>query len=475
MAVTNRGTLIGLDYITVETAAANLASDIETALTIKIVNGDDSKSPGSQVDTAYVSAGVTITATDKDGAALVVNQGGTPNPSATVVNGTVVVPDFSVTIPGGPASGPVLVKVQTNLSEDTIKTITGRNYRPFGQVSKTVVTATHKFVVTAPANATRGVPFNLVIQSVLISDNSLDTAFVPAGNVTLSGVFSDPADVLSPLFTNNTGWVNGKKTVSVTISTGTGSDTATLTALDPATVRTGSASLAVAATLVGRAVTDNRVFSASVNTIEAPNAARFAADQNTVQTNFEADTTLVLSSTFERSVNVSNISHGADLSCGYIKIPIQAGDKIGLQSATLKGKFIARIGQATSVFSNEPHKFSVKVFLTETDPQGAGPFDFTSGLALKNMIETVEVEYTNINQRQVDAGGTPASPVAIELDLGLALKNFIVAMTGTDLYVWMYIDADALVDFVAPFDTAGSHSHDVFEDNLASMSLELYK
>ena len=102
--------------------------------------------------------------------------------------------------------------------------------------------------LTAPAVIERGSAFNLTIQGLLV-DGTNDTSYVPpgdiAGRVYLS-VESDDAETISPLYTDGTGWSNGAKTVSCTISNGTGRHMLIIKAYDSNTDRQGYTEVSIA-------------------------------------------------------------------------------------------------------------------------------------------------------------------------------------------------------------------------------------
>ena len=101
------------------------------------------------------------------------------------------------------------------------------------------------FSVT-PANftPTRGAAFNITIQA-LNDDGIPDTTYAPSGDVAISIDSDDPSDIISPTTTDNTGWSNGSKVVSVTISGGSGVDTASITCSQSTDEKSGSAGVAV--------------------------------------------------------------------------------------------------------------------------------------------------------------------------------------------------------------------------------------
>lgn len=85
----------------------------------------------------------------------------------------------------------------------------------------------------------RGVPFDVEIQAIKNNgDHWWD--YEPTGNVNINLTSADPADVIAPLLTDNTGWLNGRKVVSCTITGGGGDDAILVEAEDAITGYSGS-------------------------------------------------------------------------------------------------------------------------------------------------------------------------------------------------------------------------------------------
>lgn len=96
----------------------------------------------------------------------------------------------------------------------------------YGFVTVNLQTVAMTFTLTVPESVQRDIPFDLVIQAS-------NPAYVPAGNVNIALNSDDENDTISPLFTNNVGWVAGAKTVACTITGGDGEDSYEIIINDP--------------------------------------------------------------------------------------------------------------------------------------------------------------------------------------------------------------------------------------------------
>lgn len=133
------------------------------------------------------------------------------------------------------------------------------------------------FLVSAPASVSRDTAFDVALQSYDISTGEFDTSYTPAGDVTISGECSDGEDYLLPAYTENTGWSDGKKTVSCTVDGGSDGDTCEITVTDPASGRTGSITVMVSATSLSPE-TEMPVYSKSFE--DYPGGVRYGGTQN---------------------------------------------------------------------------------------------------------------------------------------------------------------------------------------------------
>jgi len=128
----------------------------------------------------------------------------------------------------------------------------------------------------------RGVAFNVTLQA-LTTNNEPDTTYVPSGDTDLI-ITGDPSDVISPTSTDNTGWVDGEKTVSVTINGGTGADSTIFTAQQAADGVAGTITLVVGGVETGLSLagfSDDVVGGGNEATLSA---ALLACNANTLTT-----------------------------------------------------------------------------------------------------------------------------------------------------------------------------------------------
>ena len=97
---------------------------------------------------------------------------------------------------------------------------------------RTNAVCSNSFTVTVPGSMPRGTAFDVTLQAVLTGTEVPVPAYVPTGDVTLNLNSSDGDDTMLPVSTDNTGWVDGAKTFSCTITGGSTSATFAITASD---------------------------------------------------------------------------------------------------------------------------------------------------------------------------------------------------------------------------------------------------
>jgi len=174
----------------------------------------------------------TITAQDDNGLIVQVSADGSTYTDSIDVSATSGAYTGSVYFETPDAvATPIAVRFQV-ASADAIN-----EYQPYGVDS--VELAVKTLMVSAPSVITRGASFNITIG--LLLDGILDTSYTPAGDIDLSIVSTDVADILNPPTTDNTGWSGGLKTVACTVSGGADSDGIILTAEDSALGASGTA------------------------------------------------------------------------------------------------------------------------------------------------------------------------------------------------------------------------------------------
>jgi hypothetical protein len=105
---------------------------------------------------------------------------------------------------------------------------------------------TYSLKLTCPAHVTRGVAFDLTIQGWNDTSNLKDGSYEPATSVLVTLVSADTDSLVGyppGITVDSTGWVDGAKTISVTLSGGSGElQAAVLGAADQSVTREGTAS-----------------------------------------------------------------------------------------------------------------------------------------------------------------------------------------------------------------------------------------
>ena len=174
---------IGLDYLTATTTDASIFDGVATEMVITAKDGD------TDTDTAYDGCSVTITVQDS---ATIPNTLVTNHDTYELTSGVATISDFTVTIPPA-TTGPFNIYVQTVLTEDDIKEVSGRDYYPNGWVQKLYGIETLAFTAD-PDSVSRGANFTLSIEAQDSHGNKA-TDLTPTVTLTLND--ADVDDILS--------------------------------------------------------------------------------------------------------------------------------------------------------------------------------------------------------------------------------------------------------------------------------------
>ncbi len=321
------------------------------------------------------------------------------------------------------------------------------------------------FLVTGPATITRGVAFDLDIQSYKTTNGQLDTGYVP-DTIVQTDIAPFPSTVVgtwTPYSTNNVGWVDGKKTVNALITGGTGSGIVTFWIHDPNSSREGFLEVPIAPSILEIAPLDGQKYNSlqtysnpGTNDWDAAAITEFADVQNNAQAAFDADTTLsniIGVGHLTRLVNAQeSFSAGrAAIRLGYYSFTVTDPQKAGLKAVRLKVKLYSRYQRDDIAGFPSPEIFQFSQYawtrFLVLSPSEAGN-TYPSGLAMKNMSPTTTIEYTWINQQQITLGGTVSVPVYIYIDIP---KEWVADLVGNTLYLWHYIAARSIFAFNSDF------------------------
>jgi hypothetical protein len=319
------------------------------------------------------------------------------------------------------------------------------------------------FVVSTVANTARNSDFVIRIQAIN-ELGLLETDYVPDGDVTIGLLSTDLSDVIVPATTDNTGWVDGMKEVTCQIQDGTGTQSGTISIIDPDTGRIGQIEIAIAASKfeyshvqVGGyygyapAGDDEPPYVPVDCTNEA--ATLWLQMQGDSDAAFLADTVLGTGGSgssmplYKRSLDLYSYVYGYSEQCGgYTKYYIPPADRVGIKAARLYcAAYATRIYTQgvgvdwNEIFSEIVNNWTLKIALNES---GAA---FASGLELANMVADSVIPFSWLNSEQIRAGAYfnvpyPGASEYVPIDMEIPIdKNPIINMVGDYLYVWCYI------------------------------------
>lgn len=315
------------------------------------------------------------------------------------------------------------------------------------------------FNVIAIPNITRGAAFNLVLQAVDV-DGAPDTAYTPAGNVDIDLTSSDGADSIAPLFTDNTGWVDGKKTVACTITGGAGSDSYTIDVEDPATSATGSESGAIAAATS----TVSRYIDYAWVGQGTGSGGWIEADWNSAFATMYA--TFLVGGGLFRAINAdwNVIDSGGNVrwttAAGYTWLDVtnpQKAKTLVNCTLTITSSIATRVprgGAGVVSYWGDAYGKSLALKFTNT------PTSYTNGAQIAAMTPDLVISFEEINERMLiqEAAQWPVATSAINIKIPNSVINSLV---GNILCVWFYIigadDVPAFGDFEISANLSGAN------------------
>ena len=314
------------------------------------------------------------------------------------------------------------------------------------QFNDSVIVATQYpgfYVTSNNYNITRGTPFNITIQAH-DGNGALDTTYVPSGNVNITlPVKSDPLDNINPTYTDNTGWVNGSKSVAVTINGGSGSDTVTINCAD-AVGRQGEDDIAIAAASVVIGYSAKQYYqgidsytNAGMPDGSPGSATEWDNTQNDSLAAFKADTTLSVAGTLWVVYNVSDSNTYAQFfvsdAGGYLQFTVTPAQRAGAKAVYLEvPAYCCYIPNPGSQDWDDQFSYNTTLHIALSE----SPASYGSGLALWNMISDANINYAKINALHRSMGHTPPNISTMpRIPIKLPL-SFFASMTTSTAYVW---------------------------------------
>jgi hypothetical protein len=303
-------------------------------------------------------------------------------------------------------------------------------------------------------NLTRGVAANLVIQG-LDADGKTDTAYVPTTSCTISLVSTDVGDAILPVTTDNTGWVNGSKTVAVTVSGGAGVDAYAITVVDDTTGQESTVEGAIAANLVSRSHSTGEYYRGSAADVDlftddwdAAAPGRWATMKSDLLADFDADVAMSLGDSLQFGVGdtLTYVNMSGLIDAGYHKFVLDPTDK-AKNIVSVKLRFHIESYETNNLvdaWSRYAYEEEFRIKFSESAAT------FLSGADLRGMAADLSFSMEYINNLNIAAGNSPgqASPQPIILDVPTSV---ITGMTGNTLYVWGVFSSTAAYDYINGF------------------------
>jgi len=342
---------------------------------------------------------------------------------------------------------------------------------------------TLEFDVSVDTNpVTRGVSFNLTIQAKDAEGNLL-TTYVPPTQVDINLTSGDPSDAIAPLYTDNTGWSNGAKVVSCSITGGSGSDPAIIECVDADTAHNGETDLTVYTTVPAPTIItpvnggdyfglDTTYDEDAVDgTVEGEDA--WWDTQNDARVNFFNDT--ALSGNGEAKISKWDIHPYADMLCneagGYKRYTITPAQKSGAVALLLN---VAMNCRDKGNLSWPNWAWSSKAGAVFGRIIARSALDIASGYSLAYATAFSQYVMTWANQKSAEVGGTPTVPGTFKIQVPLSLLNYISPSTNY-LYLWAHILCPILNYDTFLWSGGSGISHRQWEANFIVQNLEIYK
>lgn len=321
------------------------------------------------------------------------------------------------------------------------------------------------YVTSDNYNITRGTPFNITIQAY-DTLGAPDLTYVPTGNILLSLYNpSNPSDEIAPTYTDNTGWVNGTKTIAITVDGGIGSDTTNIRVKEASGAYEGQVAINIAAAVITidfnarpyYTGADGYVNAGQLDTNPASDPF-FATVQNNALVNFQAAvTTSGAGNPWAAKIIGDQWTYNSFTSFiygGYARFPTTVGQRSGAKSLYLFTHAQCVFTSDSPVVWDDDYASYFNVYLKLTESAASYP----SGLALWSMTPDVVVNLAEMNQQHRDLGHNP-DPLAniprvyIELPV-----SFLASMTGNDVYIWSVVKWASNIPYAVKY-KGGSISH----------------
>lgn len=281
-------------------------------------------------------------------------------------------------------------------------------------------------------------------------DGAIATSYTPASDPTITLENGDPNDNIAPTNLGTSGWVNGSKTVDVTVTGGSGVDPTDLVVKEGLAI--GRETLIVITTAgfteYVQAFTSGAIYLAGEGHRDAEeddcssDGKLFYVDvQNLTRAELRADISLVGITPFVQTevVKIGTFIN-VDMTAVILRTLFSISNvrRDGAQAAFLRGNLFGGIQNVNGV----------KTYTTETDFYRLKlDVDYTGnkhpiGASMYDAVGLPEWPMSELNQLLVQRGGTPGT--GEEVDFAIPL-SWISNMPSTTIYIWTAIIFDTMV------------------------------
>jgi len=292
----------------------------------------------------------------------------------------------------------------------------------------------------------RGTSYDMIVIAYK-PDGTVDTDYEPINDPTITLLSGDPSDVISPTAMGLTGWIDGSKTVSISISGGSSVDETEIEVKE--TTRFGREKLIVVATTgyssklhtrssYGRYEGQDAMGPIAGDQCSAQGQQDYRDKQNGARTALLADTTIVPASADFAAVIQANgsLTPNYNFNCwSFIQryyFIINNTDRDNAKAAQLLLSLRGGILQAAiTSFTTRMNFWRLRVGYSYVSN------GYASGGAFYTAISGVkEWSVAELNQILTEKGTTPGSFESVDLSIPVSWVN---NMPGTAFYVWMGI------------------------------------
>lgn len=284
------------------------------------------------------------------------------------------------------------------------------------------------FAVVFTPDQARSAAFDVCIQA-LDTDGTPLTTYTPSGSVAINLDSDDAGDAVLPVSTDATGWTDGRKTVSCTITGGAGSDHFEIEADD------GAGRIGVCEGILDKVALTSKSGSGQrfLGTANDNSGLPWTYTQGLAVSNMLASPWLTAGYPMYFGVSINGTYQYTDYTGGYYRFTLTAGDKAGIKAAFIRLDWTSFYDPGAKVESE--YTGYLKTYLKYSENGSL----YGSGSALAAMAPDQSVEPVRLDQFIHIGDDWPDGRDYAFIPVDPAI---IAAVSGSYLYVWIYHDLE---------------------------------